>query len=146
MQSAGKTAKACNLMENIFELNLEEILIPNFNQIKNQADYDLLVSSDIENYTLLFNQYIQIVAHYGLLLQKTSKLDKSIEVLKQLTNLSPNDPQIYLYLADSFWLSDNKSQATIFYSKYIDMIKSSGIGNKAANRALLRTNVSNAKN
>lgn len=146
MQKTGNITKACGLMEKVFELESEKILIPNFNQIKNQIDYDSVVSSDIENYTLLFSQYIRIVAHYGLLLQKTGKLDKSIEVLNHLASLSPNEPQIYLYLADSYWLSNKKNRAISCYSKYIEIRNTNQENHKIAKRALYRTKASNDKN
>ncbi len=139
MQKAGKAKEACKFMEEVFELNSEVIQIPNFKEIKSEPDYEQAIASDIENYSLPFNGYIQIIANYAVLLQQAGKLDKSIELLKQLTSIVPDKPAFYLYLADSFWLSDNKSEAISLYKTYISKMKHDSLDNKIAKRALLRT-------
>ena len=139
MQRAGKTDKACEFMEEIFELESDEISIPKFKKIKNLDDYEQAVASDIDNYSLTFYGYLEIVAHYAVLLQQTRQLDKSIEILKQLITISPDNTIFYLYLADSFWLSNNKDEAITYYNTYISKTKSDSSTNKIVKRALYRT-------
>lgn len=143
MQRVGKTAKACKLMEEIFDLESNEIAIPRFEEIKNISDYEQAIVSDINNYSLTFYGYLEIVAHYAVLLQQTRQLDKSIEILKQLIAIAPDNASFHLYLADSFWLSDNKSEAVILYNSYISKAKSDFSNNKIAKRALYRTETNN---
>lgn len=140
MQRAGKAKEACNFMEKILELDSEEISIPSFKEIKSESDYEQATASDIENYSLPFNGYLQIIVNYAVLLQQTGKLDKSIELLKQLVSIAPDKPDFYLYLADSFWLSDNKNEAITLYNTYISKVRSDSSDNKIAKRALLRAN------
>lgn len=169
MQTAGKINKACKFMEEIFALTATEISIPNINYIKNKDDYELAISGDGDyelaifgdidyklatsadvgykplisgypkTYSLTFDEYLEIVAHYAVLLQQTGQLNKSIEILKQLITISPDNTIFYLYLADSFWLSNNKDEAITYYNTYISKAKSDSSNNKIAKRALYRT-------
>lgn len=147
MQREGKTIKACNFMEEIFELNATEIDIPNFNDIKNSTDYDKAIFGDIESYSSLsFDEYLQLVANYAVLLQQSGQLDRSVEILKQLTTIAPDKADFYLYLADSFWLLNSNNEAITSYSSYISKIRKDFPDSKIAKRALLRTNINNQLN
>ena len=107
------------------------------------VDYKPIISGYPKKYNLTFDEYLEIVAHYAVLLQQTRQLDKSIEILKQVIAVAPDKANFYLYLADSFWLSDNKTEAINLYNNYISKAKSDFSNNKIAKRALSRTNTSN---
>lgn len=144
MQREGKIIKACKFMEKVFEVSTTEISIPQFKEINSQSDFKKVTTGEFENYSGLgFDWYLEIVAHYAVLLQQTRQLDKSIEILKQLIAIAPDKANFYLYLADSFWLSDNKTEAINLYNTYISKAKSDFSNNKIAERALSRTNTSN---
>lgn len=173
LQTTGKINKACRFMEEIFMLTTTEISIPNISYIKSKDDYELAISdngdyelaifgdidyklatsADVDykpiisgypkKYNLTFDEYLEIVVHYAVLLQQTRQLDKSIEILKQVIAIAPDKATFYLYLADSFWLSDNKSEAIILYNSYISKAKSDSSNNKIEKRALYRTERNN---
>lgn len=146
MQKAGKINKAFKFMEEVFEISATEIAIPDFKQINSLSDYIRITTGEFENYSGLgFDWYLETVANYAVLLQQVGQLDKSIEILKQLTTISPDKADFYLYLGDSFWLSNNKNQAVGVYNKYIEILKTSEGNHKIVKRILYRLNTYGAK-
>lgn len=139
MQREGRIIKACKFMEKVFEVSTTEISIPQIKEINSQSDFKKVTAGEFENYSLSFTQYLEIVAHYAVLLQQASQLDKSIEILKQLIAIAPDKAEFHLYLADSFWFSDNKTEAINLYKAYISKTKTSFPNDRVVERALYRT-------
>lgn len=120
----------------LLQLNYQNA-VKNFRDGKGSLAIELLepYMSD----SLKWNYYQpNIFNDYGYFLQQAGMNDEAIKYLSIVKDKSPKRVVVYLNIADAYWASENKPEATKNYKKYISMMKASGVRNHIPDRATER--------